>query len=251
LNLRQSPPVIYHRSIVRIFFPFLPALVLLPFLLMKPNRQFRAFIILAPSALITVIALIGKSLSQVRLLAPLALAFSEAYPYIAVLASSLCILCLILHWLPGWPLRRKISLIPALYLLPGMLILFITQADAKIQGWIYPAAYGLVSLILLTSGLLAGRYCRKRWKLWRFSLNFFAWNVLFLAILVALAIWVEIRSLEFAELRFLQLLIPAIVVPMMAAGILSIIAFPFILTAFLSPLYRARLMAVFKVTPIV
>ncbi len=242
--------MIYHWPIVKVLFHFLPALVLLPFLLVKPNRQFRAWIILVPFALITVIALLGQSSSLLQRLAPLAQAFAEAYPYVVVLASSLCILCLILYALPGWPLVRKILLIPALYLLPGMLILFFTQADGKIQEWMYPAAYGLAPLILLVSGLLAGRHSRKRWKLWRFSLLFVAWNVFSLAIIIGLGLWVAYSSVTMAEPGFLVLLVPAVTALPMATVILFIITFPFVLTAFLSPLYRERLMAAFEVTPV-
>ena len=49
--------------------------------------------------------------------------------------------------------------------------------------------------------------------------------------------------------QVLMLLVPAILAPLLLAALLFVIVFPFILTAFLSPLYRGRLMTVFAATP--
>lgn len=241
--------MIYHRPITRVFFPFLPALALLPFLLVKPNRQFRAWIILIPFAVIAIIALAGQSLSQIQPLTLPAQALADSYLYVSVLAGSLCILCLILYALPGWPLLRKILLIPALYLLPGALILFFTQADGQLEEWMYPAGYSLVPVILLASGLLAGRFCRKNWKLWLFSLLFLAGNVLCTAIIIASILAFEYQSITSNAPRLLAVLMPVIAATVVVAVTLFIIAFPFILTLFRSPLYRERLMAAFHALP--
>jgi hypothetical protein len=248
MTLKPTEPVIYHRSIFRLASFFLPTLVLLPFLLLKANRQFKALVVLAPYAFFAIIAFLGKTLPPLQLWGPLDPSLSEVYPYIEVLAGSLCILCLILHAMPRWTILKKFILILALYLLPGLLILFITQSGGSSKEWIYPAVYGPIPLALLISGILAGRYCRTRWKLWRFSLVFYAWNALYMAVLVLLGLADAFRTVKIASLRFLELLIPIVAAPIIGSAVLFVITFPFILTIFRSPLYRERLMAAFDKT---
>ncbi len=245
MALQQPAPLMVHWPFFKVVYYFLPALILLPFLLLKPNRRLGAWLMLIPFGLIVALAAAGQQIT----LPGFGNALAYAFPYIAMLGSSLCILCLILHAVPAWSFTAKLIAVPALAILPGALILFFSQGDARIEYWFIPAAYAVIPLILLVSFYLAGRLCRKHWGGVRFSLLVFLWNLLFLSGLMLLFAgyqFVRVRELP-VDAGWLMILLPLIIRLGTAAIILFIIAFPFILVAFLSPLYRARLKAVFNV----
>ncbi len=236
-----------HWPFVKVVYYFLPALILLPFLLLKPNRRLGAWLMLVPFGLIVALVAAGQ---QVQL-PGFGNALAYAFPYIAMLGSSLCILCLVLYAVPAWSFMTKLIAVPALVILPGALILFFSQGDGRIQNWFIPALYAIVPLILLLSLYLAGRLCRNHWGAVRFSLLVFLWNFLSLSGLMLLY-----AGYRFATVGDLPIdagwlmILRFFVIPFVTAVVaLFIIAFPFILAAFLSPLYRARLKAVFNVVP--
>lgn len=224
--------------------PFLPALVLVPFVLLKPNRQPRAWVVLVPFCLIAAIMLAGQQLPVTTA----ATVFAYAYPYIVMLASSLCLLCLLSFAFPGWSAARKSLAIAALYLLPGMLILFFLYAGSGLQFRIQAALYGIAPLLLLVSFILSGRRCKKHWHLGRFTLWFLLWNFI-LVLVVALLVFGILVIIQPPPSPWWSFMLPFVVLVLLLKLILFLIAFPFVLTAFLSPLYRERLIAIFRVEP--
>jgi MFS family permease len=234
----------YHWPFVKVLLPFLPALILLPFLLLKPNRQAKAWLMLVPFGLIAAIVLAGQ---RIPLSAP-ADVFAYAYPYVVMLASSLCIMCLMTYAMPSWSFAKKFLAIPTLSILPGAVILFFAQGVGEALDSVMLAAYGLAPLVLLLSFTLAGRRCRERWRLRRFSLLSLVWTLLLVSALILLLLGFAIMMRQ-APPSGVTLLLQFVISLLVVAVILFIIAFPFVLTAFLSPFYRERLMAAFKVIP--
>jgi len=224
--------------------PFLPAFILVPFVLLKPNRRPKAWIVLVPFCLIAAVMLAGQQLP----VNAIATVFAEAYPFVVMLASSLCLLCLISYAFPGWSAARKFLAITGLYLLPGMLILFFLYAGSELQSRILASLYGLAPLFLLVSFILSGRRCRNHWHLGRFTLWFLPWNfiLLFVGMLLLFGILVIMQPMPSP---WWSIVLPLLAITLLFEFILFLIAFPFVLTVFLSPLYRERLMAIFKVEP--
>jgi hypothetical protein len=246
LSPGQSTPVIYHRPFVNALSPLLPALILLPFLLLKPNRRAAAWLVVAPFGLVVAIAVAA----DVMVLGRSASAPPEVYPYLATLAGSLGMLCLMTYAMPRWSPVTKSLAIPALFVLPGALVLFFGNGGGKIQNWDMPLIYGVAALVLLAGVTLAGRHCRKHWNLRRFSVLFLAWNFLFLfgfLLLLLLAFLVSMQPVPSGQWR--QILMVFVVVLLLAEIVSSVLVFPFIVTAFLSPFYRDRLMAAFCWVP--
>ncbi len=245
LQIKQATPVFYYWSPAKAVYRLLPALLLLPFLLLKPNRQPKAWVALIPFFAIIALASAGRQIPQVSL----ANAFSYGFPYIAMLASSLCMLCMIIHALPALSRRGKLLMLLSVFILPGMILLFFSQAEGKLENWYIPAGYAVAPLIMLTSFFLAGRRCRERWGMRRFSLWVVAWSFLFLLAVTVVFFGILILTQNVTVPVWWMLLAPFAALLVAAAATLFAVAFAFILTAFLNPLYRERLMAVFGVVP--
>lgn len=200
---------------------------------------------LIPFGLVAAIAVAGQLIP----LNALASAFAYAYPYAVMLASSMCMLCLAIYAVPAWSFIRKLLAIPALFILPGLLVLFFSQAEGEIQNWFIPLAYAVAPLILLVSFFLAGRHCRRRWGMGRFSVLVLAWNFLFLFGVMLLFLGYQVMRQPFMRQEWWMILMPFVILLLVAVAVLFAIAFAFILTTFLSPLYRERLIAAFGVVP--
>ncbi len=224
--------------------PFLPALILLPFLMLNSNRQPRAWLVLIPFGLIAGILLVG----QVAPSKNLSSALDTGYPFVLMLAGGLCILCLMTYAMPSWSLSRKLLIIPALSVLPGGLSLLLTQGAREPQTLALTVTYALSLFVLLLSFALAGRGCRKGWSLRRFVLSTLLWSFVFVVatVMIALSITIAIGQ---GPPSMVEVIPPLLIVPATLTAVLFGVAFPFILTVFLSPFYRERLMAVFGITP--
>ncbi len=197
-----------------------------------------------PFGLIAGIVLAGQ-------LAPsrnLASAFDNGYSYVLMLAGGLCILCLMTYAMPAWSFAKKLLVIPALSVLPGTLTLLLTQGARDPQSLALTVTYALCLLVLLLSFALAGRRCRKGWSLRRFLLSALLWSFVFVAAAILLAISILI-AIGQGPPSTAEIILPLLVIPAVLTAVLFGVAFPFILTTFLSPFYRERLMAVFGVTP--
>lgn len=239
MHPRPSTPVIYHWPFVRALLPLLPAFILLPFLAVKPNRRAEAWLVLVPFGLIAAAVSAGQ---QIRA-GQVGEAFAYSYPYLVMLASSLCITSLMTYAMPAWSFLKKIVLIPALSFIPGAFLLVVTQGASGPQDLTLLVSYSLAALILLLSVTLAGRRCRKRWSLPRFSLLFYMWNLILVSGVILPVAGVQFLLYSVAG----NVMLPIIMACLVASLLLFIIAYPFVLVEFLSPLYRERLKATFQV----
>ncbi len=229
----------YHWSIIRALLPLLPALILVPFFVLKPNRRAESWLVLVPFGLIAAAMSLGQ---QIRI-GNVGEAFAYSYPYVVMLAGSLCIVSLMTYAMPAWSFMKKMLLIPALAVLPGEFILLVTQGVGELRDLALLMSYSLAPLVLLLSITLAGRSCRRHWSLLHFSLLFCMWNFILVAGIIApVAGFAFILSPPGA-----MIVLPIIVVCLTGALLLFGIAYPFVLTGFLSPLYLERLKATFKV----
>lgn len=248
MSPKPSAPVVYHWPFIKVLVPFLPLAVVLPFLLLKPNRQPKAWLMLIPFGLIGAIALMVRIPWMTRLTL-LGAGFSEQYPWIVALASSLCVIGLMSYAVPTWSFARKLVAIPALFVLPAAVVLFLVQGYGDIRIWATPLTFALVPLIVLASFVLAGRRSRKSWKLMRFSQWFFGWTLLLLFAFVLFSVGYRYRTILLRTWRWQYPLQSGGTVLLIIAAVVLAVAIPFILTAFLSPFYRDRLKAAFNVVP--
>jgi hypothetical protein len=266
LSSRQATPIIFPWPFVKGLSLFLPALILVPFLLLKPNRRAGAWVILLPFGLIAAVAWVG----QLKSLSWLVRGFSAAYSYhsiagqlipplraggsgapylnIILLASGLCVLCLMTYAIEAWSSVRKFVAALVLFVLPGVLTLFAFQAGDDINQWAVPLVYSVVPLILLVSFILAAKWCRKRWNLLLFSMLFFCWSFLFIYGLRLLNMGSMLIRYPSMRPQWWNM-IPRVtsLYYWLGPAVLFGVVFPFILTVFLSPLFGNRLKAAFKV----
>ncbi|MBZ5497446.1 MAG: hypothetical protein LAP85_13680 [Acidobacteriia bacterium] len=221
-------------------------LILLPFLLLKPNRQARAWSVLVPFGVIVAIMIAGQWLPSTGL----ADGFAYMYPYIVMLASSLGILVLLTYAIPSGSSIARYLVVPALAVLPGVLILLFVQGVGQTESAILLTGYSLVSVVLPLTLFLAGRHCRKRWNLGRFTGSFLRWDFILVSVLSVLLVAGAILMAPPAGHQWWRVVLAFVVLEVFATSLLFALVFPFILTVFLSPLYRERLTAAFKVEPV-
>ncbi len=248
MSPKPSAPVVYHWSFAKVLVPFLPLAVLLPFLMLKANRQPSAWLMLIPFCLIGVTALMAP-IPWMSRLSLLGAGLSDQYSWIVALAGSVCIFFLMTYAVPSWSLAKKLLAVPLLFLLPAVVVLFFLEGYGGLRIWDTALLFALVALILIASLILAGRRCSKNWHLARFSLWFLGWNLLLLFVLVVCSVGYRYRAALLGTwrwqypLRFGGTFFLVLTCAMLA------VAIPFIVTAFLSPLYRDRLKAAFNVAP--
>ena len=229
-----------HLSPFRLLLPFIPAGVVLPFLLLSSNRRLGAWSMLVPYGLVVGFALL-VNVARAGRLALLAPGIAREYSFAIALASSFCLLALMTYAVPGWSAIKKWLAVPVLFVVPATVVSWSLDDDGT-----QPLVQACIALSLLISLVLAGRRSRTRWNLGRFTLGFFVWNLISNLVLFA---GLRFRMVIIGQLQwrmFLALFVPTLV---RTTGLLFVIAFPFILTAFLSKLYRERLMAAFGVAP--
>jgi hypothetical protein len=264
---RQATPVLFHWPFVKWLSPFLPALILIPFLLLKSNRRAGAWVMLVPFGVVAAVVLAGQLLQLRWLVRGFAMAYSyatmagqlipslmaggagEPYLNLIMLASGLCVLCLMTYIIPTWSPLRKFPAVLALFVLPGVVTLYFLQAGDKNNKWSVPLAYAIVPLIMLTSLMLAGKWSRKRWSLVRFSILFLVCNSLLLFGLRLLYTVSFLIRQPLARPQWWSILMPRAASLWQGPTAIFAVVLPFIVTAFLSLFYRERLMAVFKVAP--
>jgi hypothetical protein len=246
---------------------FLPALILVPFLLLKPNRRVGAWLMLIPFVLVAAAAWVGLLMrlnwllryfsmansyfSYAGLIIPSLRAGSIGEPFLNVmmLASGLCVLFLMTHALPARSRIKRFVAALVLFVLPGALALFFFQRGDEGRLWGAPLAYAFVPLALLVSLMVAGRLSRKHWNPVLFTVLVFILNIVMLYAL---------RILYFGSLMIRQPTVRpqwwSFLMPRMSSvwpgpTVLFIVTFLFILAAFMIPLFRERLKAAFKVMP--
>jgi hypothetical protein len=241
-------------------------LILLPFLLLKPNRRAGAWIMLAPFGLIAGLALatqlwrpvylraglmgVQACVSRIAQILPAPLRTPlPLEPYLAVIAiaSGLCALALTVHAAGRWPAKRLIPVSLAAGALPfaATVFLFTTGDDDRRWGALLS---GAVLCMILTAGvILTGRLCRKHWQWLRFMVALACWNfVLLFGLNLLYAGSLMIREPSVRS-RWWEILFPSFPPFWVGPLALFLVVLTFVLTAFLSPLYRERLRSAFRV----
>lgn len=173
----------------------------------------------------------------------------ESFLNLMMLASGLCVLCLMIHALPARSRILRFVTALVLFALPGALTLIFFQSGDEGRRWGAPLVYAFVPLALLVSLVLAGKLSRRHWNPVLFTVLVFILNIVMLY---------GLRILYFGSLMIRQpTLWPqwwSFLMPRMSAvwpgpTVLFIVTFLFVLAAFLIPLYRERLETAFKVIP--
>ncbi|MBZ5499619.1 MAG: hypothetical protein LAP85_24740 [Acidobacteriia bacterium] len=263
----QPTPVIYRWPLAKSLALFLPAVVILPFLFVKANRRAGIWLVLVPFALATAVSLvnqvrpiswISRPISYIgsyfvyasQIVPALRASFTgETYLYIIMLASGLCMLCLMAHWLARLSFFKKFLAGLVLLALPGMLTMELYQSADAVSAWGVPIAFLLVSLVVLASLSLTAKMVKKHWNILLFTVLFFCWNFIFLFVLrIAYYVSFIIRQPSVRP-QWWNVLMPRLATIWQGPTTFFVLVLLFIVTAFLIPAYRERLRAVFKVAP--
>ncbi len=203
---------------------------------------------LFPFCLIGAIALMAP-IPWMSRLSLLGAGLSDQYSWIVALAGSLCIFFLMTYAVPSWSMARKLLAVPLYFVLPAVVVLFFLEGYGDFRAWGTALIFALVPLALIASLILAGRRCRKRWSLARFSLWFLGWNLLLLFVFVLFSVGYRYRAILFGTWRWQYPLRFGGTSFLILTSAALAVAIPFILTALLSPFYRDRLKAAFNVVP--
>jgi hypothetical protein len=240
--------VIVHVPLFSAFAPILPALVLVPFLVLKANRRVQAWAVLIPFLLVFAAAIAVRAVPSRgldRLAAPLA----QASPFVVGLACSLSVLLLMAHAIPAWSRRVRRFAVPAFAVLPATLALGIDQAPGGLQNLPGTLLFGAALLLLLGVITISGKRTRRKWEFGRFCL----WFLLGSIIVALLATWIVIGYMMISQPSsrppLYALLLVSTLFPLLIAVVLFVPVLPFMLLAFTNPLHRERVMAVFRAAP--
>jgi hypothetical protein len=243
---------------------FLPALILLPFLALKPNRRPGTWLMLIPFVLVAATVLLhqmrpaswlSRALSMANsyfmyagMIFPALRAASPPEPYLnfMMLASGLCLLCLMLYAFPSWRAIKKLLVGLFLLVLPGVLTLLLHQRGDEGSGWGMPVVYTFLPLCMLVSLALAGRMARKRWNVMLFAVLLFGWNYLLMLALRTLYMGSALIRSPSLRPQWWDLLRPRFT-SWQGPTTLFVIPFLFVLAAFLIPSCREQMKAVFNV----
>jgi len=215
----------------------LPWLTLIILLLLRPNREWKAWLVIIP----LIVVYLGLFLLE----RVLALIPSEASPVIAWLGLGLTLLLLLSFKLKSLP--RMVSFLLAVAIMMGAWVLGIlsyTSLSLSSDVLIYLLIYGLGSIILL-SGLGTARFFNRKQ-------NTFGWFI------VRHPVWHLSVSMVCGLMTYVVLIlfgaphgwaggmiIEGLIIGVVAGLVLYCVSFPFLLFAFHSSVYRARLDSVF------
>ena len=108
------------------------------------------------------------------------------------------------------------------------------------------AGYVAVPVVLYLSFLIAARLCRKRLSLGRYAVFTFGSIVCLglVALAAVLGFLMATRGLPYISLR--NLILPVLLIDPVLSVFVFVLAFPFIVTAFLGSAYRERVMALIQ-----
>jgi len=242
-------------------------LIILPFLAIKPNRRAGIWLMLVPFVLIASILLVNQLKPIGWLSRPIAMSgsyFSYASLIIPalrgsvavdsnlnlmMLASGLCVLCLMTFAFQGWSFIKKFLLGLALLILPGALTLLVYQSGDEVHSWGLPLAYAFLPFMILAGLAVTGKMARKHWNLVLYTILFFCWNYVFMLALRALYVGSTMIRSPSLRPQWWNMLRPRFATSWQGPTALFVVAFLFVLAAFLIPQYRERMKSVFKVVP--
>ena len=237
LGPREGEPVTYNWSFLISLFRMLPWLTLIILLLLRPNREWKAWLVIIP----LIVVYLGLFLLE----RVLALIPSEASPVIAWLGLGLTLLLLLSFKLKSLP--RMVSFLLAVAIMMGAWVLGIlsyTSLSLSSDVLIYLLIYGLGSIILL-SGLGAARFFNRKQNTFKwFIVRHPVWHlsVSMVCGLMAYAILILFGAPHgWAG----GMVIEGLILGVVAGLVLYCVSFPFLLFAFHSSVYRARLDSVF------
>ncbi len=247
---------------------FLPALLLVPPLLISPNRKAKAWLVLIP-LVVVVGALLATQWIHVQwltralsmstsymvfigyMIVPSARSFGETNVELGIIAAGLCLLCLMSYAVSARSaVKRTLALL--ISLVPGMLTLLALRARDGGKIWVAPAAYGIVCLVLFLGLIVAGKLCRKRLKVVRFTVWFFVCNIVFLFVVrLAYVAALAIRVPRIRSQWWTSFVAPGFAWIWQGPTAMFCMVLPFIVTVFLSSFYRERLIRAFGAIPVV
>ena len=215
-------------------------LVILPLVLVKENRCWRAWAILIP---LVAILLIFRTIANLISLSP---ATTEGLGTpLATLATAWAIVWLLAPWLP--PRHWVLAVVCALIVMLATGLLSYACSVGLEYSDILPTLviyYAIASLGLLLPMAVSGRFCRKAYSPGAYMAWLLLWTVLTLMVgMFMFAIWTAFLASS------LHILILAPIIVVVAGGVggtvLYLLNLPFMLLAFGNSFYRARFCHVF------
>jgi len=243
LGPREGTPVVTHWSVILHVMPFLPWLVLAPFLFLHPNRNRQAWAVLIPVAVILGgLFLLGGVLST---LAPDGIGVLFPVPFGLVLG-------LAIIWLFSYRMQnrnRAGTLFFAAMLLAGAGVLTALAAGTGAFMFVHLIIHGAATVIFMLAFTGAASWCRRRFTTSRFI------GALALCLILATAV----VSLPFILLAIFSVLLslgePAVIlsaiggmlVGSLVVGIVLLaMLVPFLVLSTVNQLYRQRFLRVFR-----